>query len=389
MLEGNYRYLAQERVIYGRAAARAVAEEAERLKAKRVFVATGRTLNRATPIARAVAEGLGAAFAGVFDECVEHTPRPTVVALAAALRAARADLVVALGGGTVIDTVKMALLCLAQDVRDVDALDSWHVRVAADGTRQSPAMGSPPFRQIAIPTTLSGAEFSDLAGCSDTRRGIKQAFTLPEMSPLSVILDPAVTTHTPERLWLSTGIRAVDHAVESVCSIEAEPYVDATCLEALRMFGRSLPENKAQPNDLEARLQSQIAVWLAASGLNRVAYGASHGIGHVLGAAWGVPHGITSCVLLPAVLAYNESTTAEPQRLIAAALGAPTDSAAKAVRRLIESIGLPSRLRDVPGADRSAFADLARKALDNLWVRTNPRRIAGADQVVAILDLAW
>jgi alcohol dehydrogenase class IV len=181
----------------------------------------------------------------------------------------------------------------------------------------------------------------------------------------------------------------VDHAVESVCSIEAEPYVEATCLEALRMFGRSLPENKARPGALDARLRSQIAVWLASTGINRVAYGASHGIGHVLGAAWGIPHGITSCVLLPAVLAYNEPVTVERQRRIAAALGAPADSAAAAVQRLIESSGLPSRLRDVAGSDRTGFPDLARKALDNLWVRTNPRAITSPDQVVAILDLAW
>jgi alcohol dehydrogenase class IV len=202
MREGSYRYLEQERVIYGRPAALAVAQEADRLAAKHIFVATGRTLNRATPIVSELTAPLGPALAGVFDECIEHTPRNTVVALAGELRETGADLVVAIGGGTVIDTVKMALLCLAQDVRDADALDRWHVRLAPDGSREVPEIGSPPIRQIAVPTTLSGAEFSDLAGCSDTRRDVKQAFTMPKMAPLSVILDPEVTVHAGAALAL-------------------------------------------------------------------------------------------------------------------------------------------------------------------------------------------
>ena len=114
---------------------------------------------------------------GLFDECIEHTPRDTVIALTRRLRETQADLIVSIGGGTVIDTVKVALVCLAEGVDDVDAMSQWHMRVNADGTRHTPQPRMPPCRQIAVPTTLSGAEFSDLGGCTDTRNGTKQGYT--------------------------------------------------------------------------------------------------------------------------------------------------------------------------------------------------------------------
>jgi alcohol dehydrogenase class IV len=140
----------------------------------------------------------------LFDECIEHTPRDTVIALTRRLRQTQADLIVSIGGGTVIDTVKVALVCLAEEVDNVDDMSQWHMRVNADGTRHTPQPRMPPCRQIAVPTTLSGAEFSDLGGCTDTRYGTKQGYTGIYIGAAAVILTPTSPAHT-ERLWLSTA----------------------------------------------------------------------------------------------------------------------------------------------------------------------------------------
>jgi alcohol dehydrogenase class IV len=140
------------------------------------------------------------------------------------------------------------------------------IRVEADGSRVVPAVKDPPLRQIIVPTTLSGAEFSNLGGCIDPIRKVKDLYTGRLIGGQVVILDPAVTVHTPPSLWLSTGIRAVDHAVETICSRKPQPFTDATCIHALRLLSKSLPANHATPSDLSARLDSQLAVWLATTG---------------------------------------------------------------------------------------------------------------------------
>ncbi|NBQ88913.1 MAG: maleylacetate reductase, partial [Betaproteobacteria bacterium] len=343
-----------------------------------------------TDAVRSALSQIGAQSVGVFDECVEHTPRDSVIALVHRMRETRADLIVTLGGGTAIDTVKVALVCMAQGVDTIEGMDALHMRVLPDGSRHTPVIGEPPLRQIALPTTLSAAEFSDLAGCTDRRVGAKHAYTAPCIGPASVILDPAMTVHTPRALWFSTGIRAIDHAVESICSIDAQPLTDATCLHALRLLAPALRHNDAHPDDLDGRLQSQLGVWLSASGINRVNFGASHGIGHVLGGALGMPHGITSCVMLPAVLRYNAALPeqAARQRLISEAMGDATRSAADLVQSLIAALGLPTRLRDA-GVSEDLFASLSEKAMQSHWVRTNPRKIDAPAQVEEILRSAW
>ena len=388
MNAGTYRYLALDRVHFGRAAAEAIAEEVRIRRARRVLVVTSRTLNRTTDVVTSAVAPIAPQVVGVFDECREHSPRESVLALCKRLRENEADLVVTIGGGTAIDTVKVALICLAEHIDSIEGMDRCHVRIDAQGKRVVPTLADPPLRQIAVPTTLSAAEFSDLAGCTDRRTGQKHLYTAPLIGPAAVILDPAASLHTPDKLWLSTGIRAIDHAVESVCSIDAQPLTDATCLRALTLLARGLRENKSAPGDQAARLDSQVGVWLAATGVNRVNFGASHGIGHVLGAALGIPHGITSCVLLPAVVRYNGEVNGERNAWLANALGDPTAEPADLIASLIETLGLPTRLRDV-GVTPADFAEIARKAMDNPWVRTNPRPIHDPKQVEEILRQAW
>jgi len=388
MQAGTYRYLAQDRVTYGVAAATAVAQEVEQAGAARVLIVASRSLAGKTPVVDEVKEALGGRVAGVFDGCREHTPIDTVIDCVRAIRDAEADLVVTLGGGTPIDTVKAALVCLAEGIDDAAGLLTYRVQVDADGRPQIPPVGPSPVRQVAVPTTLSGAEFSNLAGVTDPARGIKDAYFGRDSIPVAVILDPAVTVHTPEYLWISTGVRAVDHAVETVCSRAPQPLPDGAALHALRLFAQALPKSRSAPDVLDARLDCQLAVWLATMGLGRVPYGASHGIGHQLGAVAGVPHGQCSCVMLPSVLRWNIGVNAERQALVSEAMGRPGEPAGDVVETFVASLGQPTRLRDV-GVEADQLDTIAAGSLENMMVRSNPRPITTAAQIREILDLAW
>jgi len=385
---GMHEFLAQDRVIWGKPAAQAMIEEADRRQAQRLFIVTSNTLNRKTDAVESLRRALGPRCVGTFDECQEHTPRPSVFAAARAVRAAEPDLIVTFGGGTAIDTVKVLLIVLAHNLTDPKQLDDYHIRVNPDGSRHVPSINVPPLRQVVISTTLSAAEFSNLGGCTDAERGVKDAYTGREIGAASVILDPAVTVHTPEWLWLSTGIRAIDHAVEGLCSIEASPLVEATAVHALRLLSRSLDKTKQAPDDLVARIESMQGAWLAGFAIFKVPFGASHGVGHSLGAVTGMSHGYTSCVMLPHVMRFNQSHRPEKLAQIASALERGDGDGASAVSALIERLGMPTRLRDA-GVQRAQFDKIASGAMGNIWVRTNPRPINEQTDVINLLNAAW
>jgi alcohol dehydrogenase class IV len=385
---GAYVFLAQDRVIFGKPAREAVAEEAARRNVRRVFIVASKTLSRKTDVVSAIRTSLGERFAGLFDETREHVPRDSVLEAAGAVRAANPDLIVTVGGGTPMDTVKVMLVCLAENITSTERLGEYYIRAKPDGTREVKPVGSPPMRQIIVPTTLSGAEFSNLGAAIDPARKIKDLYTGREIGADTVILDPAVTVHTPDWLWLSTGMRAVDHAVETICSKAPQPFTDATCLYGLGMLAKSLRRNREAPDDLNARLESQLGVWLSTTGLGRVPWGASHGIGHQLGAVAGVPHGHCTCVMLPTVLRWNKSVNAGQQAMVARALGAPGKDAADAVAELIGDLGMPSRLREV-GVKREHFDAIADGSLTNLFVTQNPRPVKRREDVLEMLEAAY
>ena len=389
MIRGIHRYPPMERVIYGIPLEEALAEEIARLDASAVYVLASGTLNRETDVIDTVRRVLGNRLAGVCAKIGSHTPRIDVVAAANEARAVNADLILTVGGGSVTDAAKMVGLCLGNGVTAADQLDRFKATITAAGKTERPKLKPPSLRSVDVPTTLSAGEFTAMAGCTDTVRNVKESYAHPLMMPVAVILDPAVTIHTPEWLFLSTGIRAVDHAVEDICSINPTPFSDGMSLHALRLLSAGLSAVKADPADLEARLNCQLGAWMSIMGTqNGVAKGASHGIGHVLGGTAHVPHGYTSCVMLPHVLRFNETVNAERQKWVSEALGRPGDSAGDAVAALIASLGLPGTLRDV-GVKPDQLDEIAAGSMHDRWVHTNPRKIDGPAAVRALLDAAW
>lgn len=385
---GVLTFMEIERVIFGRPCAEALREEAERLAAERVFLLVSTSLNTQTDEIAKVREALGRRFAGEFDGMPPHTPRDVVLEAAAAAREAGADLLVTIGGGSVTDAGKMVQLCLQHGISDMDQFDPFKMTVAADGARHRPQYEGPRVRQISVPTTLSGGEFNQSAGCTDPRRKVKEAYSHRLLVPRAVVLDPAVTLHTPEWLWLSTGIRAVDHATETLCAPDANPYCDGEALHALRLLREGLPRGKADPDDLEARLSCQLGVQLSmAHNKAAITMGASHGIGHVLGGTCGVPHGHTSCVMLPNVLRYNKPVNEARQALVSEAMGRPGEDAAEVIGDFISSLGMPRTLAEV-GVTRDQFQVIADNAMHDRCIHSNPRPIKGPADVMEILELA-
>jgi len=378
LTSGRVVFTDMEEVHYGKPAAQSVAEVVKAHGAGRVFLMASGTLNRETDEVEAVRRALGNKCVGTFDKMPAHSPRSAVIAAAAQAREAKADLIVTLGGGSITDGAKAVQLCLANDVTTVEGLDKL----------RNADVKAPTVRQVSIPTTLSAGEFSGIAGVTNEATKVKELFRHPLTIPQAVILDPEVTRHTPMWLFLSTGIRAVDHCVEGVCSNESTEFTNASALHGLAMLARGLPKVKVDPTDMRARLDCQIGSWLSMGGLAAgVPMGASHGIGYVLGAVFDVPHGHTSCIMLPWVMRWNKSANADRQALIANAMGHPGKDAGDVLDDFIRGLGMPRSLGEVK-IGKEHFDRIAAQAMGTPWVPRNPRKIDGPAQVKEILELA-
>jgi maleylacetate reductase len=381
--KGRVVFGAMEEVVFGHPAAAAIVAQMNRLGASRAFLMVSGTLNRQTGEIEKIRKALGSHCVATFDAMPAHTPREAVIAAAEQARAAGADLIVTVGGGSITDGAKAVQLCLANDVRTIEDIERIRTHKGV-----APPMNAPTVRQISVPTTIAGGEFSAIAGVTNARTKVKEMLRHELVMPRAAILDPAITVHTPEWLFLSTGIRAVDHCVEGLCSREAHPYADAQAMKGLSMLARALPRVKANPGDLDARMDCQIGTWLSMAPLSAgVPMGASHGIGYVLGAVFDVPHGYTSCVMLPSVMRWNKQDIAERQALVSEAMGQPGKDAADVLDRFIRGLGLPRSLRDVRVSPEH-FEAIAEQAMRTPWIPRNPRKIDTPAQVREILLLA-
>lgn len=386
MISGTHRNSLQEQVIYGRPALEALSELARAFGAGRIMVTSTASLTGPDGLATRLARDLGPLCVGVFSDISAHSPREGVIGGAALARRAGADLLVAIGGGSVIDATKVMQLALWAGVETPEGLGAYRAGPGPD--RADLGKLTPGVRMIAVPTTLSAAEFTPFAGVTDMANHSKEGYAHPLLAPRAVVLDPATTVSTPPRLWFSTGMKAVDHAVEQLCNPARSPFADALAEAGLKGLARGLLATCATPGDLDARLDCQIGMWLAMAGASSGrGLGASHAIGHTLGGTFGVPHGLTSCVALPAVLRWNQAVGGDRQQLVAELLGQPGLSASEAVIFLAHSLGLPTDLAAV-GIRPDQFQAIAEHTMHDRGVRSNPRPIRGPADIVEILELA-
>lgn len=388
MVGGELTCTALEKVVFGEPAATAVVTEAERLGAQRIFLLVSKSLYEQTDEIAKVRAALGERCAGLYCGIPSHAPRPQVLEAAQQAREVDADLIVTIGGGSVTDAGKVMLICMKHGLAEHDDLDRFRIRVEEDGTVIKPEYAAPDIRLMCVPTTLSGAEFNPLGGVTDEKRQIKQGYEHRLLAPVSVILDPALTLHTPAWLWHSTGVRSLDHAMETLGSLQSNDFCDGMAENAIRLLTDGLTRVKRTPTDLEGRLRCQIGAWQSmVPVVGGVPMGASHAIGHTLGGSCGVPHGYTSCVMAPAVLRFNESVNGERQERISDAFGAPERAASDLADEFIRSLGMPRTLSDI-GVAAERLPLIAEHTMEDFWTQTNPRPISSADEVMAILKMA-
>lgn len=362
---------------------------------RRAVVITGRSLAANPELMAALAKAMDGRCAGIFAETTPHVPRDVAIAAAGFIRSHQADAVISFGGSTQNDTAKAAVWAVAENLTSPEQFASYAIRFEYPSTRIVPAMRGSALPLYAVPTTLSAGEFTNIAGITDSSTGEKHLYQDGKLSARDVFLDPDLTLHTPDWLWLSSGVKAIDHCVEAWFSIRSQPLTDALAAEALGALFRFLPQTRREPSNLEARLQCQIAAWLSVFGLANVSLGLSHGLGHQLGGRCKVVHGYTSCVVLQHVVGFNRPAIAAREddlcRRLQVSLGRPMAAStlqAELLRLVRDELGLPFRLRDL-GVTHEDLPFVADAAMRDAIVATNPRPVKSAGEVLDLLKAAW
>lgn len=366
----DYSAFGPDRVVSGIGAVEGLPAELAKLGASRALLITGRTLATQTDLVGRVESILGARHAGTFSGCGQHVPESSVRAACAQAAECDADALVVFGGGSPIDTAKMVVL-------------------------EQPGDATMP--QIAMPTTLSAGEFTYAAGMTDETTRVKHVHLDRRMQPSVVIFDPELTVPTPNWLWASTGVKALDHAVEGLWWPYSHPILETLALGAIADLRAHLPASR-DPGALEDRLACQHAAWKSLFGLmntQRIGLRLSHPMGHQIGAHWDIPHGITSCIVLPSACRFLLERTRDAQAKIGRAMGvagsddAAADGCADAIDRFIDSLGVTRRLSEA-GAKREEIPEVARSVARELEQFQAPDRdIATPEAIAALLESVW
>lgn len=266
-----------------------------------------------------------------FREVTQHAPMEEIEHATEMMRNKGCDAILSIGGGSVQDAAKIVRYYYKHDAV-----------------------------QIAIPTTLSAAEFSHSAGYSIG--GEKSGIRDREITPQYVFLDPEAVVETPQKLWRTTGIRTLDHTIETMTSNFQNEPARIMAISALRKIMTNLGNDS-----LDARHECQLAAWYSYFDVYDSPFGLSHRIGRIIGAKWDIPHGVTSCITLPAVLDYYARTEPAPLAMMAQALGMESTDIKTlarqfrgAVASFIENLGLASTLGEY-GITEKDFDYIAEK----------------------------
>ncbi|KAI1143740.1 putative Fe-containing alcohol dehydrogenase [Hypoxylon sp. FL0543] len=370
---------------YGLPFTESIAKHADDLfHASRIYVICSGSLARNTHYLADLTHALGSKIVGVKIGMKPHSLWSEILEIVDDTKKCGADLIITLGAGSLTDAAKIVSYALANEVSTHDELDS--LCPTSSHKRQNIKPSKIPV--ACIPTSLSGGEYSSTAGATNDKTGQKHSFSEALQCPALVILDPKLTTTTPEKVWLSTGIKAVDHCVETLCSLKSDDAADEDAKNGLAKLIPGLIRSKQNPQDLEARLLCQLGTRDSMSAVTRgVPMGASHGIGHQLGPA-GVSHGETSCILNPAVCKYNYQKGANVERQNAViqmlwedpkareiftqkGLDRRTADLGDLIDAIIRALDLPRSLREFDIREEK-LVDIAEHSLKDRSVNTNP-----------------
>ncbi|HMI91988.1 MAG TPA: iron-containing alcohol dehydrogenase, partial [Polyangiales bacterium] len=365
----------------GAGRASAVADEVARLGGERVLLISDRGIE-AAGLLGIVKGALGRKLAATFLDVPQDSGLDTVDAAARAGREAGVDIVVSIGGGSVIDTSKAVAICLGAGGKAIDHVGAYQMR-------------GKPLPHVVLPTTAgTGSEVTNTAVIRHAERGRKVYFLDDKLFPNTAILDPSLVTGLPRGLTASTGMDALTHAIEAVVSKGGNPISEGLALQAIRMVYEQLPQCIERPGDLEARVQMQLASTMAGWAFNVAGVGLVHGMSHALGARHHVPHGTANGILLPHVMRFNVEAAGQKLAQVARALGCEGSdeavlavAAADRVADLLVRIGHQTKLSEV-GIKQADFAGCAEVALTDGATATNPRAVRSAAEIVAVYQQA-
>ena len=393
---------------YGKAHYEACAHHVKHTyQARRAYVVASTSLTNKTDEIEKLKQALGERLVGLKVGIDPHTPWDQVLEATKEAKQKQADCIITIGGGSIVDGAKAMLLFLANDVDSMSSLLELGNKCAAifekmDMPAKDIPCVSPKMPLICIPTTLSGGEFTHFTGGTDPETHHKLVFGHPFCGPSLVIDDPKLTITTPEWVWLSTGVRAIDHCVEAFCRMHKDDKdLDDAALQAFKLIVPNLLITKKDWENEQARLDTMLGVNAICVMLKKgVLPGGSHGIGHQLGPL-GVGHGQTSCILLPSVMKWNYKVNGSKQDKLKAfmwrepaikdvlqkrQLTAETSDAGDALDAVFRELGMPRSLKEV-NIGRDKFDLLAVNSLKDPCCKTNPIPLVRKEQILEILEM--
>ena len=379
-----YQYASSTRVIAGRDLLGSVGFEFQKEGARRVFLVTDRIIRETGLVDRVTAgvEDGGLEVAGVFDDVPQDSSTEVVERCAAAAKEAGADSFLAVGGGSVMDTAKVAdaVFTHGGGAREQEGFFLM--------PREDDGMGRPiDIAPLAcVPTTAgTGSEVSMAAVIKDPEEQIKIEIADFPLFPRLAILDPDATRTLPPAVAAATGMDAMTHAVEGYVSLDWNPHQDARSLHALRMIRDNLERAVETPEDDIARGNMLIAANIAIT----ISLGSVHAMSHPAGAQFGVPHGVANAIHLPHVVRFNAEggdDIADRYRVLAEIFGTESggpgdevgDALATHIAELTGRLGLPGRLSEV-GVPESGIPALVEGAMGDGTTILNPREPSEED----------
>lgn len=371
------------RIVFGERSVREAGIEVDSL-GSRAMVVTDKGIVEAG-LAEQVEKALGKRYAGTFDGCLQDSGVHIVNEGAARAREAGADVLVSVGGGSVIDTAKGMAIVLKEGG---ELMDYAGVQV----------LTRPQTPHLVIPTTAgTGSEVTYAAVIKDWEQNVKMLFGEYHLIPNTAILDPLMTAGMPPQLTATTGMDALTHAVEAIHSLESEPISDAMAFHAIRLIMEYLPRCVENGDDLFARGQQQIASTMAGVAFGNAQLGLVHAAAHSAGALFKVAHGLANSILLPHVMNHNLDCCADRYALIAKAMGLDTRgisdeeagaAAINAIVQLTKGMKVPQRLRDV-GVPEDGLEEAANLSLSDGMIIYNPKMIIDASEVLEVYRKAW
>ncbi|HZO81455.1 MAG TPA: iron-containing alcohol dehydrogenase [Candidatus Binataceae bacterium] len=391
---GEFNFTRLEKVVFGPGKVAGLGRELERRGLKRALIVTGKTLGR-SPLLDKVTSAAGARLAGVFKGAGQHVPSATVGALVEEYQRSGADCMVSFGGGSPIDTVKVA----AKRILEGSPPKGADAHTIDFESAMAGAAGGPDLIHVALPTTLSAGEYTPVGGVTDEASHIKGGVSDPRLQPRTIFLDPELTVETPAWLWAATGMRALDHAVEASYSTRHQPLTDALAARAIALLTTHLTASlkTTGAESLAHRGQCQLAAWFSIFGAMNTRFGISHALGHQIGPMWNVPHGVTSCITLPHVMRYMAGVAPERFGPIAEGFGVRFDPAnpkpaalecAERTARFIAHFEVPNRLRDA-GVPREELGAIAATVLDEVERAQTVGRPITRDDLLRLLEAAY